>query len=140
VEVLGVRHPIVVSGSTDERITAIANRQRGRISRDQMLAAGIKQSAIDRRARSGHLIRKQKGVYAVGHDARTPLAAETEALLACAPHAVLSHHTAARLLKLLPEDDGIDQLVDEVGGVFEGCDDDSPARLRRLRAPAFPAR
>ncbi|HEY1592764.1 MAG TPA: phenylalanine 4-monooxygenase [Solirubrobacteraceae bacterium] len=36
--------------------------------------------------------------------------------------------------------DGIDQLVDEVGAFFAGCDDDSPARLRRLRAPAFPAR
>jgi phenylalanine-4-hydroxylase len=36
--------------------------------------------------------------------------------------------------------DGIEQLLDEVGGFFAGCDDDSPARLRRLRAPAFPAR
>ncbi|HEY1592769.1 MAG TPA: hypothetical protein VGF81_13320 [Solirubrobacteraceae bacterium] len=47
----------------------------------------------------------------MGHAARTPLAAETEALLACAPHAVLSHHTAARLLKLLPEDDATVHLT-----------------------------
>jgi very-short-patch-repair endonuclease len=105
VEVLGVRHPIPVSGSRDERISAVANRQRGRISRDQMRAAGIKRSAIDRRARSGHLIRKQKSVYAVGHTAPAPLAAETEALLACGPHAVLSHHTAARLHKLVDDRD-----------------------------------
>jgi hypothetical protein len=102
---LGVRHPIVVSGSTDERIIAIANRQRGRISRDQMLAAGIKQSAIDRRARTGHLLRKHKSVYAVGHAAPAPLTAETEALLACGQHAVLSHQTAARLLKLTSDGD-----------------------------------
>jgi phenylalanine-4-hydroxylase len=36
--------------------------------------------------------------------------------------------------------DGLDQLLDEVGGFFADCDDDSPARLRGLRAPAFPAR
>jgi phenylalanine-4-hydroxylase len=36
--------------------------------------------------------------------------------------------------------DGIDQLVDEVGGFFAGCDDDSPARLRPLHASALPAR
>ena len=106
-----MRHPILVSGGVDERIAAIANRQRGRISRDQMLGVGIKQSAIDRRARNGHLIRKQKGVYAVGHAAPTALAAETEALLACGPHAVLSHNTAARLLKLLPEGDGAVHLT-----------------------------
>jgi very-short-patch-repair endonuclease len=100
---LGVRHPIPVTGTRDERITAIANRQRGRISRDQMYAAGIKRGAIDRRARNGHLIRKHRAIYAVGHIAPTPLAAETEAVLACGPHAVLSHHTSARLLKLLPQ-------------------------------------
>src|SRR5436305_10084431 len=98
VEVLGVSHPIRVSGTRDERIAAVAHHQRGRLSRDQMRAAGLDDDTIDRRARTGHLIRKQKGVYAVGHAAPTALAAETEAVLACGPHAVLSHHTAARLL------------------------------------------
>jgi hypothetical protein len=68
-----------------------------------MRSAGINDDVIDRRVRTGHLIRKQKAVYAVGHAAPTALAPETEALLACGPHAVLSHQTAARLLKLLPE-------------------------------------
>ena len=36
--------------------------------------------------------------------------------------------------------DGIEQLLDVVGGFFDACDDDSPARLGWLRAPAFPAR
>ncbi len=36
--------------------------------------------------------------------------------------------------------DGLEQLLEEVGGFFAGCDDDSPARLRPLRAPAFPPR
>jgi very-short-patch-repair endonuclease len=71
-----------------------------------MRAAGIKRDAIDRRVRTGYLIRKHRGVFAVGHDAPTPLTAETEALLACGPHAVLSHQTAARLLRLVDLDDG----------------------------------
>jgi hypothetical protein len=45
-----------------------------------------------------------RGVYAVGHTAPTPLAAETAALLACGEHAVLSHGTAARLWRLLDDD------------------------------------
>jgi phenylalanine-4-hydroxylase len=32
--------------------------------------------------------------------------------------------------------DGIEQLLDEVGGFFAGCDDDSPARLRARAVPA----
>src|ERR1700759_4131363 len=101
VEVLGVSGPIRVCGSRDERIAAVAGKQRGRISRSQIRDAGVNDDAIDRLVRNGHLIRKQKGVYAVGHDAVTPLTAETEALLACGPHAVLSHHTAARMWKLV---------------------------------------
>lgn len=102
-EVLGVRHPIRAHGTNEERIATIANHQRGRAARWQLRAAGISDDAVDRRTAKRFLIRKRRGVYAVGHDAPAPLGAETEALLACGPHAVLSHHTAARLLGLIPD-------------------------------------
>jgi very-short-patch-repair endonuclease len=57
------------------------------------------------RVTTGRLIRKHRGVYAVGHTAPAPLADETAALLACGEHAVLSHQTAARLWKLAPAQD-----------------------------------
>ncbi len=103
-----------------------------------MRAAGISDDAIDRRARNGHLIRKQKGVYAVGHAAPTALAAETEALLACGPHAVLSHHTAARLLKLLPEGDGAFHVTirDRHGACPTGVQVHRTARLNRSEVRA----
>jgi phenylalanine-4-hydroxylase len=36
--------------------------------------------------------------------------------------------------------DGTEQLLEVIGGFFADCDDDSPARLGRRHAPAFPAR
>jgi very-short-patch-repair endonuclease len=42
------------------------------------------------------------GVYAIPHTSELPLAAETAALLAAGADAVLSHHTAATLLRLRP--------------------------------------
>jgi very-short-patch-repair endonuclease len=57
------------------------------------------------RVTTGRLIRKHRGVYAVGHTAPAPLADETAALLACGDHAVLSHRTAARMWKLTPDQD-----------------------------------
>lgn len=104
--VLGVSHPIAVSGSRDERIGSIAAHQRGRVSRDQLLAAGVADRAIYRLAAGGHLHREHRGVYAVGHTAPAPLTAETAALLACGEHAVLSHYTAALIHRLIPHGDG----------------------------------
>ena len=69
-----------------------------------MRAAGISDDAVDRLVANGRLIKKHRGVFAVGHDAPAPVTAETEALLACGAHAVLSHHTAARLVKILDPD------------------------------------
>lgn len=98
-----MRHPVAISGEPEDRIAAIAQLQRGRVSRAQLLAAGIADRTIYHLAANGFLRRRHRGVYAVGHTAPTALAAETEALLACGAHAVLSHQTAACLLKLLPD-------------------------------------
>jgi len=105
VAVLGVRRPVAISGSRHERIAGTAAHQRGRISRAQLLAVGVPDRAIYRLAARGQLIRVHRGVYAVGHTSPVPLAAETAALLACGTGAVLSHHAAGRLHRLLRHED-----------------------------------
>ena len=80
----------------------MAARQRGLVTREQLLDAGLTPDAIDGRLHSGRLHSVHRGVYAVGHPALAPLAAEQAALLACGPGSVLSHLTAAVLWELLP--------------------------------------
>jgi predicted transcriptional regulator of viral defense system len=87
-------------------LAAIAGRQRGRVSHDQLVAAGFSRSAIGRRVANGLLHRRHRGVYVVGHTAPTPLGEETAAVLACGEHAALSHHTAALIHRLIPHGDG----------------------------------
>jgi very-short-patch-repair endonuclease len=98
-----MRSPLTVSGSAAERISRIASLQRGRVARQQLLAAGITSSAIGRLIARGHLHPERRGVYAVGHPGEAPLTRETVALLSCRPGTVLSHLTAARLWGLVPE-------------------------------------
>jgi very-short-patch-repair endonuclease len=97
VRVLGVGALLTVSGGRDQRIAAIAKLQRGRVSRKQLLAAGIDPSTVQRLLAKGSLHPIHAGVYAVGHSAPLPLGAETAALLACRDGAALSHATAAAL-------------------------------------------
>jgi very-short-patch-repair endonuclease len=98
VPLVGAVSGIRVEGPPMRRIAAVARRQRGHVSRGQLLAAGISQPAIDRFVAAGYLFRVHRGVFAVGH--RTPgieLAAETAAILAVRAGAVLSHQSAAVL-------------------------------------------
>jgi very-short-patch-repair endonuclease len=106
VEILGVSRPSAISGTRDERTARIASYQRGRVAHTQLLAVGIANRTIYRLVASGHLQREHRQVYAVGHTAPAPLAAETSALLACGEHAVLSHYSAALIHKLIPHGDG----------------------------------
>jgi very-short-patch-repair endonuclease len=91
---------MLVSGTRDERIFAIAEVQRGMVSRRQLAAAGIAPSTITRLASSGRLRRTHAGVFAIGPELNIPLADETGALLAVRAGAALSHHTAALLWEL----------------------------------------
>jgi len=100
--VLGVSEVLPVWGGRDRRIAAIAERQRGRVSRRQLLSAGVSASTIHRIVVKGMLHALHGGVYAVGHPAPVELGPETAALLACSDGAVLSHLTAAALWKLRP--------------------------------------
>lgn len=110
VEVLGVRAEVHVSGTWEARIAAIAERQRGRVSRRQLLAAGLSRGVIDRLVGRQLLFPVQRGVFAVGHPGPVELGDATAALLAAGPGAVLSHHTAAVLWGTRPTDSGDGQI------------------------------
>jgi hypothetical protein len=103
VQVLGMRRRTTVSGTRDQRIAAVANLQRGRLTRQQLLAIGIGSNTIDRLLRCGYLTPKHRGVYAL-HRVEIEYGDETAALLALRDGAVLSHQSAASLWGLAPAD------------------------------------
>jgi very-short-patch-repair endonuclease len=102
VPVLGRSRLLHLAGHRDERIAAIASLQRGLVSRQQLLAAGIGRGAIRRMLEHGRLWTEHQGVYSVGFPSRQPLARETAALLAVGTNAVLSHLSAAAAWGLCP--------------------------------------
>jgi very-short-patch-repair endonuclease len=77
----------------DSRVAEMAARQHGVVTRVQMLAAGCSGSAIDRRLEDGRIRRLHRGVYRVG-PVMAAHAHEAAAVLACGPHALLSHLSA----------------------------------------------
>ncbi|HUE25315.1 MAG TPA: type IV toxin-antitoxin system AbiEi family antitoxin domain-containing protein [Solirubrobacteraceae bacterium] len=81
----------------DALIAEIASRQRGYVTRRQLLDAGLGSKAIDYRIKIGRLIPVHTGVYAVGHLPTLPQDRAVGALLACGKGAVLSHGSAASL-------------------------------------------
>lgn len=82
-------------------VPRIAKRQRGLITRPQLLALGFTRWAIARRVAKGLLHEIYPGVYLVGHTVAPPLACELGATLACGPDSFLSHFSAAQLWGLL---------------------------------------
>jgi very-short-patch-repair endonuclease len=76
-------------------VSAVARRQYGLLTREQLRGLGVGEHGIAERIRTGRLHRLHRGVYAVGHDALKPQAHWLAAVLACGPGAVLSHASAA---------------------------------------------
>jgi very-short-patch-repair endonuclease len=87
----------------ESAIAQLAARQRGVVTRGQLLDAGLTAHAIDHRLRSARLHALHRGVYLVGHAAAVPGARELAAALACGPDAMVSHRSAAWLWRLLSE-------------------------------------
>lgn len=85
----------------DQKVTELAGRQRGVISRSQLIAAGMPAHVVDGRIRSGAYPALHRGVYRIG-PVHAPRAAEMAALLACGATATISHFSAAHLAGLLP--------------------------------------
>src|SRR5436305_6691507 len=79
----------------DRQIAALAKRQRGYVTRPQLMKWGRGEGAIRYRIRIGRLLPVYSGVYAVGHLPTLPQDRAVGALLACGPAAVLSHGSAA---------------------------------------------
>src|SRR5207247_11204601 len=90
----------------DAAIARIAARQHGVVTVGQLRAAGLDRNAVGRRLAAGRLHRVYRGVYAVGHAGLSDEGRWTAAVLACGEGAVLSHRSAAELLRLLEPADG----------------------------------
>lgn len=90
----------------DVRIAAVAGRQHGAVSIGQLHAAGLGNSAVLKRCRTGRLHRLHRGVFAVGHIAASNERRWMAAVLALGGDAALSHRSAAALWKLLPPQNG----------------------------------
>ncbi|HEU4974659.1 MAG TPA: type IV toxin-antitoxin system AbiEi family antitoxin domain-containing protein [Baekduia sp.] len=81
--------------ATDHRVAALAGRQHGVVTRQQLLALDLSPSMVVDRMRAGRLHPVHRGVYAVGHDALGREGRLLAAVLACGPRAALSHRSAA---------------------------------------------
>jgi hypothetical protein len=80
---------------------AIAADAHGRVTRNQLQAAGIDGKRIDLWLKDGRLHRVHRGVFAVGHAGSSPPADYLAAVLAAGRGARLSHAAAAHLLSLV---------------------------------------
>ena len=89
------------SDRPDAAVARVAARQHGVVTVAQLLEVGLDKSAISRRVNAGRLHRLHRGVYAVGHRAPSWHGRWMAAVLAYGEGAVLSHHSAAALWKLL---------------------------------------
>jgi hypothetical protein len=86
-----------MSGPIDRSIGRIAARQRGYVTRRQLLEEGLGARAITYRLQAGDLIRIHTGVYALGHAPQAFVDRAYAAVLACGQSAFLSHGSAASL-------------------------------------------
>jgi len=89
----------------------LAARQKGIVTHEELVAAGVHPTTIKRSARCGALHRLHRGVYALGHLALAPFAREQAALLACGRGAVISHRSAAHLWGLAPAPNSVDVTI-----------------------------
>jgi hypothetical protein len=86
----------------DHEIAALASRQGGVVSRDQLVSRGVLSGAIKYRVAAGRLIpiAGHRAVFLVGHTARTSRTSLWAAHFAVGPSSVISHRSAAALWNL----------------------------------------
>jgi predicted transcriptional regulator of viral defense system len=106
-----MRHSLHLEGNSwraggesaiDHLIAALAWRQYGIVTRQQLRDLGLSDGEITYRVEIGRLRVIHKGVYAVGHERLAAEARWLAAVYAGGEDAALSHRSAARLWGLLP--------------------------------------
>jgi predicted transcriptional regulator of viral defense system len=118
---------------TDSRreLEALAARQHGVASREQLRRLGRTDDAIDHAIAVGRLHRVFRGVYAVGRAEIGQRGSLRAATLACGRGAVISHRSAAALLGLLDRGPVVIDVI-APGGRGRGIDG---IRTHQVRAP-----
>jgi hypothetical protein len=94
----------------DNLIAALAARQHGVVSAEELAGLGLSSDAIRNRVRAGRLHQHHRGVYAVGHPNLTLFGRFVAALKAVGPGAQLSHASATALFEMEAWDD--DRVVE----------------------------
>lgn len=84
------------------RVARVAAGQYGRITFDQLAAAGVDPDRVKRWVMDGRLRREHKGVFTLGHPDASPRGCYLSAVLAAGDGAVLSHRAAAYALGIWP--------------------------------------
>lgn len=97
-----------------------ARRQKGLVTRDQLLAIGIPEGTIDEWISASRLHPIFPRVYLVGHRLPGKWTLELAAVLACTPDSFLSHRSAAELWGLLEPVQGYLPQVMIVGRKSKG--------------------
>lgn len=103
---LALSHPRGGKSSAREKDRALgelAKRQHGVVARRQLLALGMSERAIDGRVARGQLHRFVRGVFVFGPRRISRKGRWMAAVLAAGEGALLSHRSAARLWRLLPQ-------------------------------------
>src|SRR4051794_28497244 len=87
--------------TADKQIARIATRDKGVVSRAELLEAGIEEWEVDARVNARSLSPQFAGVYRVGHEAPSTEATYMAAVKACGKEAYLCGRAAGQLLRLL---------------------------------------
>ena len=85
--------------SPEARIASLATQQHGMVTWAQLVGAGVTRHAIAGHVGNGWLVARHRGVYQFGVFGG-PFGDGMAALLACGPHAVLSHWSAGVVFEL----------------------------------------
>lgn len=111
------RHMCDQRATGDQAVAALAGRQHGIVSVEQLRWLGLSKHWVHLRVRQGRLHPIHRGVYAIGHGSLSLEGRWMAAVLACGPGAVLSHMSAAALWGLLrPEEGPIDVSLPSKNG------------------------
>jgi very-short-patch-repair endonuclease len=89
----------------DEEMARLAQRQHGVVARRQLLELGMSARAIERRLQRGQLHEVFRGVYVFGARRISRKGRWMAAVVVSGERAVLSHHSAGRLWRLVPPAD-----------------------------------